>query len=932
MSEKDCRNDCTVPLRFPRRPGTNFFIGTGEDCFCCKPNERISADNRPSLPRFNYRIGTYANIREFLLHGINHAPNLRGWTHREADDPAIALLEGAAILGNILTFYQETYANEAFLRTAQWRESIGDLVRLLGYRLSPALGGNATFAFELKKDEAVTIPAGFPVKATLEELEQPAEFETNKEIKAYPWLSRFNLFKPLQTPNIDSATTEFYIANQNAEIEIKAGDRLLVGDKYPSSGSIKRLEKAEIVIVDSVRQLHGIKLITIKGNLQKRDNSVNSIQVCKLGRAFHHFGHNGPLTKVNMPISIPGKISEEKISFSRQLASQTCAPSRDSRFGSVLNRANLNLFSGENVGGSNQPTVDFGAGLELEIDDSPIRSPGNFVLIVAPCLEANEFPLDSEVQDLPNGGAFIVEITSSPTVTTIFVGKIKNIRSGPFTWGLLSGTTSIVTLTDNLNTNDLDPKPETADIRQMLFHEVLSPTLTLKASPVEFSPAPTNKVLAFYGLAEQAEDLKERRIMFAQAGEEAKIVTVTDITTPENNLPQMHYVEISDGVDYADFPQQNPFVTVYGNLADADEGKTLPEAVLGNGDNTTIFQTFKLPKSPLTYHLNTVNTPPETPELEIYVGGRLWQKVENFFGRGTDEEIYIVREDAENNSWVQFGDGKTGLRLPTGIKNVSAIYRIGAGAFGELKADTKVQASAKLKNLDKIQMPQAATGGTEAESGENAKNAAPGKIQSLGRLVSLRDFETETAAMPGVALVSAAWSLVDNIPSVVITVLMETGRSGEITSIEETLNGYNSGRGASRFPIKVVPGKRLYVYVAAEYALNATFRADLVEPEIRKMLGVNFGKATNKEDQSGLFSLRNRRFGGREYASTIEGKIQAAAGVIWARVTAFSALSDADDPESITLPGENVFQEIGSHVLSLYDKHLFLTQTAREGN
>jgi hypothetical protein len=32
------------------------------------------------------------------------------------------------------------------------------------------------------------------------------------------------------------------------------------------------------------------------------------------------------------------------------------------------------------------------------------------------------------------------------------------------------------------------------------------------------------------------------------------------------------------------------------------------------------------------------------------------------------------------------------------------------------------------------------------EDGEKAREAAPGKVQSLGRLVSIRDYETETIA------------------------------------------------------------------------------------------------------------------------------------------------------------------------------------------
>ena len=65
-----------------------------------------------------------------MLSALDRSPLLQGWTHRQPDDPGIALLEGAAILGDILTFYQELYANEAWLRTATWPQSIAALVRL----------------------------------------------------------------------------------------------------------------------------------------------------------------------------------------------------------------------------------------------------------------------------------------------------------------------------------------------------------------------------------------------------------------------------------------------------------------------------------------------------------------------------------------------------------------------------------------------------------------------------------------------------------------------------------------------------------------------------------------------------------------------------------------------------------------------------------
>ena len=131
------------------------------------------ADNRPGLSRIAYRIGRYADFVEAMTRSIDAATELSAWTHRDADDPGIALVQGAAILGDILSFYQEHYANEAFLRTAAWRESVAELVRLTGYRLAPGIGGRATLAFEARGTTPVTIRQGFPVKAELRDEATP---------------------------------------------------------------------------------------------------------------------------------------------------------------------------------------------------------------------------------------------------------------------------------------------------------------------------------------------------------------------------------------------------------------------------------------------------------------------------------------------------------------------------------------------------------------------------------------------------------------------------------------------------------------------------------------------------------------------------------------------------------------------------------------
>ena len=139
----------------------------------------------------------------------------------------------------------------------------------------------------------------------------------------------------------------------------------------------------------------------------------------------------------------------------------------------------------------------------------------------------------------------------------------------------------------------------------------------------------------------------------------------------------------------------------------------------------------------------------------------------------------------------------------------------------------------------------------------------------------------------------------------------------------------------------------MYVTASVNYALKPGFRADLVEPAIRHAIGVNFGKATRDEDQTGLFSLRQRRFSVPEYASSVEGVTQNVDGVLWAKAVAFKELGppidpadlakfDEDDPETYLLPSPSVLKPIiecdAGHILSLYDKHLFLTAVTAEGS
>lgn len=852
----ECTGVCVEPLRFP-----------------------APVENRPGLPRIAYRIGTYGSIRQALLRKLDLAAPLGAWTHRAADDPGIALLEGVAVVGDILTLYHEAYANEAYLRTALWRESVADLVRLTGYRLSPALAGRAAFAFEVRAGAPVTVPAGFPISAQVEGVEGTVDWETEEALTAYPALGRFNLYRPFSVPQIGPATPELRIVGPDPDVPavpLIAGDRLVIGNPSPASGP-NQLTGAEIVVIDSVRTLHGRPVYRLRGALT-RTPTAGPIVAYKLGRSFRHFGYNAP------PV--------------------------------------ITVVDGKTV--SQQP-VGYTRPFVMDAEDD-----------VDPPIESNELPLDAEVDDLAAGGAVVVQTGGGATL----VRTIRSVRQGAYTWGAMTGGSTVLRLNANLDAGASVPLSAMSggvsgyiastggmgaelavaghasavsivfymylDIRDIAVHETLGPLLTLEALE-QPTAATEGKELFFLGTAEEAGALADRRLLLEGLKDEAVETGVALVAPPaagQNARRILRSINLESTVDYAFFPHEGGAVTVYGNVVQATQGKSQRETVLGNGDAREAFQTFALPRAPLTYLVSEGAAPPEVPELQVYVAGRLWTRVPTFFNRGATEEVYVVREDADGKSWVQFGDGITGARLPSGVANVSAAYRTGSGAFGALREGTTVSAGARLDRLEKVRLPGVASGGTEAESAENARAAAPGKVQSLDRLVSLADFEAEALAIAGVWRATAAWEMSGGVPSLLLTVLMESGREGEMQVVRDTLAAYDRCRGMQRFPVVVVEGDLLPVFVHASFAFDPTCREADVRLSIEAALGVSGGAA---DPSAGLFWPGLRRFGAREYATRVEGAIQNAAGVLWAKVTAIGAVgSPASTTGQVLCPGDRV--------------------------
>ena len=194
-----------------------------------------------------------------------------------------------------------------------------------------------------------------------------------------------------------------------------------------------------------------------------------------------------------------------------------------------------------------------------------------------------------------------------------------------------------------------------------------------------------------------------------------------------------------------------------GNVAPASHGETVRNEILGDGDASQAFQRFALRKKPVTYVPAPAPGGVASIAVECFVNGVRWHEVPTLYGRAPSDQVYATRHRRRRHTAVQFGDGVTGARRPTGRQNIVATYRQGLGLAGRVGAGKLTTLLDRPTGVKGVTNPLAADGGADPEAMDARAQAAPGTVRTFGRAVSLRDFE-DTALMAGeVAKAQATW-------------------------------------------------------------------------------------------------------------------------------------------------------------------------------
>lgn len=158
--------------------------------------------------------------------------------------------------------------------------------------------------------------------------------------------------------------------------------------------------------------------------------------------------------------------------------------------------------------------------------------------------------------------------------------------------------------------------------------------------------------------------------------------------------------------------------------------------------------------------------------IEIYIQDgdvySKWTQVQHILDYGPTSSVYSVESDENNIVSVTFGDGVSGV-IPTAYSSIRARYVVGGGSIGNVSVgsiDTIYYVPGLSENqVTAIQGVVTTTnsavgvGGSDPETNEQVRIAAPASLRAGNRAVTLKDFSDLSISVAGVGKANATSSV-----------------------------------------------------------------------------------------------------------------------------------------------------------------------------
>ncbi len=936
------------------------FDEPAQSC-CVQPAPALAAPlrpfNPPGLSVLRYRIGTFTSFRRAMLDELAKAKSpdpFAGWHEGTDGDYQTLFIELWAYLADVLTFYQERIANEAYLPTATQRDSLLRACRLIDYRLGPGAGASVLLAFTVEKNKTVSLPAGLRAGNKPAPGKDPAVFETEAPLTAFGAYSAIPLSAVAPTNQFAALSDYKLVAvNPTATIAVAQAAAAI----YQSAGAAY----LQSFISNPLAQL--TKTVAIQGKpLAVKSFAGGTTVALSLVKAkeesiIARFINDVPsisyesrffLAENTRPVVLAGTNTRLAVGDYVLVVEQAGQPNENATLRQLdaiqvdKTGNTTTIFWTEAAGDSYDGQSAIYA---LRVTASAFGSNAPAWITLSPTLTNS----DNKHPKPPFGDNWDKPPQADGTLaagTAISAGSVLFLDS---TYGDAKGSASHpgwVVLLDEQGKAKRHPADPAKPIFRVVDARPVNTTgyttsvkvtrLTLDGtkSPIPALTYPLRTTVVLTGVERltlqnnlplpeplagatlvlagqyprldkgQKVVVRGKRIDPAtqQAAEtpsaEAAILAQKPLLDAANNLTTVVLQKALQG-QYV-----RASAVLLANVVEATQGETVRDEVLGSGAGNAL-QRFPLKKKPLTY------LPTADPEglaavqstLLVTVNGVRWNEKPTLFESAADAQNYTTSLDDAGQTTVQFGDGLFGAMPPTGKDNIRARYRKGLGTAGNVAADAAAQLLDSIPGLQKVTNPQPSHGGADPESIDQVRANAPASLRTFGRAVSAADYAALAVSFPGVAKASAAWVVRDPLtgksvvqPYVHLTVATadQTPLAEQATFARNLRNFLDRSRDPN-VPLRLSDFTPVYIDVVVSVDVDDRFPRQATLARVQAALSPN----PNPGGPPGYLAFERLQFGQSIHLSDLYRALQAVAGVRDAVVKRLRRPDQDADPATV---------------------------------
>ena len=659
----------------------------------------------------------FTAFRQALLRPLPGEQAINGWRPTRGD-LGLQVLEWWAYLADVLSFYNERYANESYLGTATQPGSIANLVALLGYRPGPGIAATGTLAAVSsagQSAEPLVLPAGMSLSSTASPGVPAQTFEVDSAVTFTGQSTVPVALHPdtMLKQNMDGSPQSVLVAGRVSGV--RAGDRLVLVDSnftgdndYWSLVTVTALTPATDPATGVVNTVVGFA----QGGWGPTPPPAGQVAPVVPMPPQDSTGYRLLRPTGTAAIMNPVELSEPRPPRGREHPIVTS----DLRPATVrqvhLSAAVRAISPGDLV------LFDLGAG-----------NPSALAVVTATSEALWAIPFPGTRRPRPP------DIVVAHTVLDLATADSSVLLDARAAHGL--GSIAVRYGLRDIGTIIGVPQPELSSLGGTVV--------------ADYTP-PAGGTAAFL------QDATGVGVLVTVLDAGSGNVTVAATGTPPSAIP-------------ASAPLAVPLRLLL-NLVPVSRGKTVTGEVLGSGNAALASQSFTLSKSPLTY-LSGGGGPVST--LTVTVNQIEWHEVPSFYGQPADARVFVVtRSPDQAVTTVTFGEGINGARLSSGTGNVVASYRYGSGATSPPTGRLTTIGQPQL-NLASIQNPVPVSGGEDPQAPGDVRAAAPASVVMFGRAISATDYGQIASQALGVNRAAAYWTFDGAARRTLVTVYVDGG-------------------------------------------------------------------------------------------------------------------------------------------------------------